>query len=87
MKRPLAMPEVQPRRYPVVTDHAVVRWMERHLGYDIEAVRRAILTPEREEAIRCGATSIVCREEGVTLRIAPNGHVTTVLTNKSAKRL
>lgn len=86
MRRPLTMPEVEPRRHPVVTDHAVVRWLERSLGYDIEAVRQAILTPERIQAIRCGATAIVCPEEGVTLRVAPNGHVTTVLTIKQARR-
>ncbi len=86
MSRRLTMPEAQPARQPHVTDHAVVRWLERHLGYDIEAVRRAILTPDREAAIRCGATSIVCPAEGVTLRIAPNGHVTTVMTIKQARR-
>lgn len=79
MKRKLDMPYVVPARRPHVTDHALVRWMERHLDFDMDGLRAAILTPERVEAIRCGAVHIHCREEGVTLVVSETGSITTVL--------
>lgn len=79
MSRKLTMPAVTPARHPKVTDHAVLRWMERHLLIDVEAVRASILTPERIDAIRCGAVHIHCREEGVTLVVSESGAITTAL--------
>lgn len=34
-----------------VSDHALVRYMERKLGIDLEALRQEILTPELKEMI------------------------------------
>lgn len=80
MSRRLNMPPVKPERTPGVSDHALVRWLERRHHIDLDVVRATILTPERQEAIRCGATSIHCREEGLTLIVAENGTIKTVLT-------
>ena len=67
-----------PRVYdPVVTDHAVVRWLERVHGLDIDAVRRAVLAEGRETWLASGATAIHAHQIGVTL-IAEKGRVITV---------
>lgn len=34
-----------------ITDHAVLRYLERVMGVDVEAVRRAILTPDNKALI------------------------------------
>lgn len=83
MSRPLNMPLAQPARRPVVSDHALLRWLERHLEVDLEAVRASILTPERVAAIRCGAVLIHCRVEGVTLVVAQDGTIKTCLPTKN----
>lgn len=59
---------------PRVSDHALVRWLERVMGYDVEAVRASILTPERAEMIRMGATAI--KANGVSLKVVDNTVVT-----------
>lgn len=67
-----------PRVYdPVVTDHAVVRWLERVHGLDIDAVRRAVLAEGRETWLAAGATAIHAHQIGVTL-IAEKGRVITI---------
>lgn len=62
---------------PVVTDHAVIRWLERVHGMDIEAVRRAILAEGRGTWLAAGATAIHANQIGVTL-VAEKGRVITV---------
>lgn len=49
-----------------VSDHALVRWLQRTGQIDPEAVRSVILTPDRIAAIEAGANSIkVCGVEMV----------------------
>lgn len=86
MSRRLKMAKARPARQPRVTDHAVLRWMERYLDMDIEAVRACILTPERREAIECGAARIHLPEEGVSLVINDQGVVVTVAPLNSERR-
>lgn len=86
MSRSLKMPHAVPARHPNVSDHAVLRWLERHLDMDIEAVRASILTPARREAILCGAVHIHRPAEGVTLCIAEDGTVKTVLPIRHRRR-
>lgn len=40
-----------------VTDHAVLRWLERHSFVDVEAVREQIFK-ETHEALKSGATKL-----------------------------
>lgn len=59
-----------------VTDHALVRWLERVHGLDLDSVRReieAIATP----AVAAGAVSV--SHGGFTLMISSFGAVTTVV--------
>ena len=41
-----------------VSDHAVLRFMERAMGFDIKAVRERILSPVVREALEAGATRV-----------------------------
>lgn len=41
-----------------VSDHAVLRYIERVLKFDVDAIRKQILTPERIGYIKAGASSI-----------------------------
>jgi hypothetical protein len=63
------------RRPHPVTDHAVLRYLERVCGVDIEAIRGRIHA-ECWEALRAGAARKTCR--GVRYRIK-NGRVVTVI--------
>jgi len=76
------MPRATPPRTAHVTDHALLRWIERHLQVDIEALRKSILTPSVVEAIECGASAVQCPAEGVTLIVAQDGAIKTVLPIK-----
>jgi len=61
-----------------VTDHAVLRYLERARGFDIEQVRRhvaALCAP----AIKVGARSL--RAEGVKFEFSRIGTVVTVVPN------
>ena len=52
---------------PRVSDHAVIRYLERHHGFCFEAVRSALLTPAVIAAIDAGAESV--RRGGGVLKI------------------
>src|SRR5262249_47827858 len=59
---------------PTVTDHAVLRYLERVLGFDIEGARRLI---EEECAVGLAMRASAVVKGGVTSRL-PNGRVLTV---------
>jgi hypothetical protein len=61
-----------------VSDHAVVRYLERVMGIDVESVRRRIMTPRIEAAIKAGVTRIRTAEGVVVSR---QGVITTWLPN------
>lgn len=64
---------------PHVTDHALIRFLDRALSYDIEDLRAMILTPDVKAAIKAGMCHIPLREHGVILAVS-DGAVTTVLS-------
>lgn len=57
----------KPAEEPTVSDHALVRWMERQMGIDLDEIRAQILTPERADMIRFGAKAI--NAGNVTLKV------------------
>jgi len=59
-----------------VSDHAVLRYIERVLKFDIDAVRRQILTPERIGYIKAGACRI--NVDGTTFVVRDKTIVTTL---------
>lgn len=65
------------KRTPQVSDHALVRYLERVKNINIEDIKKEILTPEREEYIRTGATAINC--DGVEFIISRDGTVVTCI--------
>lgn len=65
------------KKYPV-TDHAVLRWLERVAMVDIEEVRRQIYS-ETREALKSGATRVVIN--GTDYRIK-NGTVITLVQGR-----
>ena len=62
---------------PQVSDHALLRWLQRRYGLDVEAERRKIdrLT---DAAVRIGATTV--KVEGVQF-VIKGGRVITTLEN------
>ena len=64
------------KRRDIVTDHAVVRYLERVYGVDIVALKRRI---ERttEGGREQGANAVLC--DGVRYRLSQNGRVVTVI--------
>ncbi|PZO05441.1 MAG: hypothetical protein DCF29_08035 [Alphaproteobacteria bacterium] len=73
-------------RTPYVSDHALLRWMERYLEMDLEAIRASILTDDRRAAIEAGASAIHCCPENMILMVAPCGTVTTAFTRTMSRR-
>jgi SOS response regulatory protein OraA/RecX len=59
-----------------VSDHAVVRYLERVHGFDIEKIKQEILTPERVGFIKAGAKKI--HVSNMEMRVE-NGVVVTVI--------
>lgn len=72
-----------------VSDHAILRYLERAKGIDVEAVRAHILALCKP-AMAAGATAL--RSEGVQFQFSRTGAVVTVLplskmANKTKHRL
>lgn len=67
---------------PSVTDHAVLRYLERVMGVDVEAIRDGLLTPEIKQAIRLGAKSVTV--QGVTFKVEGPRIVTVIETRRSS---
>lgn len=61
---------------PVVSTHALLRFIERVLEINVEMIREHILSPDNRAAIAAGATKIIAG--GVTL-VIKDGVVVTVL--------
>lgn len=61
-----------------ISDHAVIRFLERVYGVDIEAVKREMQSPALDAAERIGCRTIK-RADGTRLKLR-DGVVTTVLS-------
>ena len=59
-----------------VSDHAIVRYLERFKDVDIMSVRKEILTPEIVSAIRAGASTV--HLNGAVFKVT-NGVITTIM--------
>ena len=64
-----------PKRPSIVTDHALVRYLERVYGVDMEGLRRRI-EQVTEDARAQGASAANC--DGVSYRLSDNGRVVSV---------
>lgn len=59
-----------------VSDHALVRYLERKYGFDFSEYRKEILTPDRVEMIKAGAQTITAN--GVKMKVDKNVVVTVI---------
>lgn len=67
---------------PIISDHALVRFLERSMGVDVDALRDKILQMGVADAIKAGATG--CRVGGVVFKIC-DGFVTTCIRPSEEK--
>lgn len=69
------------REKPTVSDHALLRYLERKYDFDSAAVRREILTPEVLSAIKAGASGI--KSHDGTFKISETVITTYIRSKKS----
>lgn len=67
----------QPPAKHTVSDHALMRYFERVLGLDIEAIRSGILTAEQDALVRSGVECKVKLANGI-YAVAKGGVVVTI---------
>jgi len=61
---------------PSISDHAILRYLERIGGVDVEGLRTKLLTPELQSAMRSQANKYTC--DGITYMLRDNTVVTIV---------
>ncbi|MBP2230411.1 hypothetical protein J2847_003716 [Azospirillum agricola] len=61
---------------PVVSSHALLRYVERFLGIDVKALERSLLSQEVKAAVRAGATRVTI--DGISFVVKDNVIVTVV---------
>lgn len=66
----------RPSIKPVVTDHAIIRYLERVEGIDIQGIRNEILSDITKQAIKAGALEVVTSKYRVGIK---GNAVTTIL--------
>jgi len=66
-----------------VSDHAVLRWLERVHKIDIERIR-AVIAEKVQYAIGTGASALIMGN--IRFELSPDGHVVTVIKKDRKKR-
>lgn len=70
---------------PSVSDHALLRYLERVYGFDVEKIRKEILTPNVVTALKAGASTV--KQDGINLVLKGNSVVTVLTpTKKNGKK-
>lgn len=67
----------------MISDHALVRWLERHHGIDMEMHRREMASPALRDAVAAGARGLKTTQGTFKIK---DGVVTTFLTGKEPRR-
>lgn len=70
---------LRPSPEPKISDHALLRYVERIIGVDIDAMRAEIMTDMVKSALRAGATGVTVN--GVKM-VAKDGVIVTVLSEE-----
>lgn len=68
------------KKTPKVSDHAVLRYLERKYNLNVKDIKQEMLTKEVRQAIKVGATRVFI--DGVQYCIAENGTIQTVWVKK-----
>jgi hypothetical protein len=68
------------RACPTVSDHALLRYLQRVKGVDLDAIRAEILSPTMRAAIQAGASAVninghlyAIRNDGCVVTVLPAG--------------
>lgn len=69
----------------VVSDHVVLRYMERVLGFDFGRIRSRILTHNVQMAIDVGANRIPCDDDKAYVLVIKSGRIITVMERDKRK--
>jgi hypothetical protein len=70
-------------RQSLISDHAVLCFLERRYGFDFERVRGEMLTPTVEASILAGAVQVTAHGGRMVIR---DGRVVSFLPGTSRKR-
>ncbi len=70
----------RPAPEPRISDHALLRYIERIVGVDMDELRDTILTDQIKAALRLGATGVTVN--GIKM-IAKDGVIVTVLSEEA----
>lgn len=68
---------LRPAAEPKISDHALLRYIERILGVDVDAMRSEIMSDAVKSALRAGASGVTVN--GVKM-VAKDGVIVTVLS-------
>lgn len=82
LPKPFTPKKYRPPTPPVITDHALVRYMERVMQIDVERLRNELLSGGRAELIRTMGTGQLHTPEGATLLIIDNKVVSVLRTDE-----
>lgn len=74
----------RPAPEPRLSDHALLRYLERIKGVDVEGARREIMTPSVIEAIKAMATSVIVNGAKFLVR---DGCVVTIMEAEKKGRI
>lgn len=69
-----------------VSDHALVRYMERVLGLNLNKIKKRILSEEVRQALELGARQMPCPEEPKLSYILKDNTVITIMNTTEARR-
>ena len=75
---------LRPGSQPRMSDHALLRFMERTMGLDVEGLRVRLMTEDVKSAIRMGASTVTV--EGIRFKIQDNA-IVTVLDKPDRKKM
>lgn len=85
LPKPWTPKKYHPPQPALVTDHALVRYMERVMQIDVEKLRSTLLDDGRAELIRTIGTGHLHTPEGATL-VVLDGKVVSVLRTDEMKQ-
>lgn len=81
LPKPFTPKKYRQKPAPLVTDHALVRYMERVMEIDVERLRNELLSDGRAELIRTIGTGHLHTPEGATLVVLDSKVVSVLRTD------
>ena len=67
-----------PKEWPIISEHALVQYMRRVLGMDVDAIRDGILTPAQVEMVKTLGSCKIPLGGGL-VAVAKDGRVVTLI--------